>query len=391
MNIILIIALNHLRILIKDRTSYILLLALPLVLTFITGALFGGGGGGGEIRTIPVSLTDYDNSEISGFISDSLQTDDLVITVLSETDAREKVESRDISLAVIIPEGFGDSLIKGSPMDIIIVKADLSESPGLAEQHVNALIYRLTAGATAATITDKTGRHDWMETFQTAGDKWEPAPVTVNIDRVLIDSEYDIPTGANHSSPGFVVMFGMMTVITAGAATLLEERENRTLARLISAPLTRFHLISGKMLGLMITGILQMAIMITAGRLLFNVEWGRNFPALFLIIIALSFASTGFGLMLSSLSKSKGQAEAVGVLSVIVMSMLGGSWWPVEILPATMQVVAKLVPAGWAMEGFVSVIMRGAGVGEVLLPFGVLLGFGLVFVTIGVALFKHDN
>ena len=145
------------------------------------------------------------------------------------------------------------------------------------------------------------------------------------------------------------------------------------------------------MLGLMITGILQMSIMIMAGRILFNVEWGRNLPALFLVVISLSFASTGFGLMLSSLSKSKGQAEAVGVLSVIVMSMLGGSWWPVEILPATMQTVAKLVPAGWAMEGFIAVIMRGAGAGEVLLPFAVMMGFGIVFVIIGVSLFRHEN
>ena len=390
MSYILQIATNHLRLLLKDRTSYILLLALPLALTFITGAIFGGGGGGGEIRTIPVSVTDYDNSEISAFIGESLETESINVTNLTEAEAREKVESRDISAAVIIPEGFGESLKRQAPKDIKIIKADLSESPGLAEQQANAVMYRLSAGAAAATILDKEASMDWIETFMEAGEKWDPPPVIVNIERVTREQE-EFPTGANHSSPGFVVMFGMMTVITAGAATLLEERENKTLARLMSAPLSKFHIISGKMLGLMITGILQMTIMIMAGRILFNVEWGRNLPALFLIIIALSFASTGFGLMLSSLSKSKGQAEAVGVLSVIVMSMLGGSWWPVEILPSTMQTVAKLVPAGWAMEGFVAVIMRGADVSEVLLPFGVMMGFGILFVTIGISFFKHDN
>ena len=388
MSYILQIATNHLRLLLKDRTSYILLLALPLALTFITGAIFGGGGG--EIRTIPVSVTDYDNSEISAFIGESLETESINVTNLTEAEAREKVESRDISAAVIIPEGFGESLKRQAPKDIKIIKADLSESPGLAEQQANAVMYRLSAGAAAATILDKEASMDWIETFMEAGEKWDPPPVKVNIERVTREQE-EFPTGANHSSPGFVVMFGMMTVITAGAATLLEERENKTLARLMSAPLSKFHIISGKMLGLMITGILQMTIMIMAGRILFNVEWGRNLPALFLIIIALSFASTGFGLMLSSLSKSKGQAEAVGVLSVIVMSMLGGSWWPVEILPSTMQTVAKLVPAGWAMEGFVAVIMRGADVSEVLLPFGVMMGFGILFVTIGISFFKHDN
>lgn len=89
----------------------------------------------------------------------------------------------------------------------------------------------------------------------------------------------------SNSSPGFVVMFGMMTVITAGAGTMLTERENGTLARLLAAPLNRFHLFSGKVLGLMASGVLQMTLLIAAGRFLFNVEWGRNLPALFFLVL----------------------------------------------------------------------------------------------------------
>ncbi|MDO9574355.1 MAG: ABC transporter permease [Candidatus Contubernalis sp.] len=391
MNLIILIAINHLQTILKDRTNYILLLALPLALTFITGALFGGGGGSGEIRVVSVAVTDYDKSEISRFLEESLHIDSIAVEQLSEEAALEEVKSRDIAAAVIIPEGFGDSLKKGNPMDIRLIKADLSESPGLAEQQINALMYRLSAGAAAAAITEEEGRGEWLKTFSSAAEKWDPPPVKVNMKTITMAGDDQIPTGHRHSSPGFVVMFGMMTVITAGAGTLLQERENGTLSRLLTAPLTKFHLISGKMLGLMITGVLQMSIMILVGRLLFSVEWGRDLPALILLVVALSFASTGFGMMLSSLSRTKGQAEAVGVLSVLIMSMLGGSWWPVEILPAYMQAMAKVVPSGWAMQGFVDLIMRGAGLAQVALPVAVMFAFGSVFVTIGVVLFKHDK
>lgn len=73
----------------------------------------------------------------------------------------------------------------------------------------------------------------------------------------------------------------------------------------------------------------------------------------------------------------------------MLMAMLGGTWWPVEILPSYMQLIAKLVPSGWAMQGFVDLIMRNADLGRLALPVLVLFAFGAVFLTLGAVLFKH--
>ncbi len=392
MNNIIWIAHNHIKLLFKDKNNFILLLALPLALTLIFGALFGGGGGSGDIVVVPLAVVDYDETDISRYMGDALDNDGTLVEYYEEDAARQLVKNRDVSVALIIPAGFEDKLKDGTPSSLTLVRADLQESPGLVEQQLNEILYRLQANAAVAVMGKEVAGEEWIKLFHLAEEKWHPAPaVSVEMETVTVSSGEKIPSGHSHSSPGFVVMFGMMTVITAGAGTLLQERENGTLARLLSAPLNRFQLFSGKMTGLMAGGIAQMAILIIAGRLLFNVDWGRNITALLLIVLALSFASTGFGMLLSSVSRTRAQAETAGILSVVLMSMLGGSWWPVEILPSYMQVMAKTVPSGWAMEGFVDLIMRGAGPAEVALPVLVLFAFGIVFATLGITLFKHNS
>ncbi len=389
------IALNHLRLLSKDRHTYLLLLALPLALTLITGAIFAENGmeSSGEVAVVTVALVDKDHSEISRYLGEALDTESTTVVRYPEAEARELVRKRELPAALIIPPAFGDHLREGKPVELTVIRADLPESPGLVEQRVAALVTRLRANAAAALLAEEAGAgYTWWDIFQRAEEKWHPSPaVEVVMERVTVTRDREIPAGHRQSSPGYVVMFGMMTVITAGAGTLLQERENGTMARLLSAPVNRFQILSGKTLGLMASGILQMAIMIAAGRLLFNVEWGRNMPALILLVAALSFASTGFGLMLASLCRTRGQAEAAGVIAVILMSMLGGTWWPAEVLPSHMQVLAKAVPSGWAMQGFVDLIMRGAGLPEVALPLLVLFAFGAAFISVGLILFGRQG
>lgn len=392
MSVIMYIALNHLKLLFRDKNTFILLLALPLALTLIFGSMFGGGGGSGGITVVPLAVVDYDESEVSRYIGEVLDTDSTDIMYFEEDEAREKVENRDVSVALIIPAGFEQSLKEGSPSGLTLVKADLQESPGLAEEQVTEALYRLQANATVADMGVEISDEHWMELFESAEEKWHPFPaVKVELETVDLEREQTIPTGHRHSSPGFVVMFGMMTVITAGAGTIMQERENGTLARLLSAPLSMIQLFSGKMAGLMAGGIAQMAILIVAGAFLFNVEWGRNIPALILLVLALSFASTGFGMLLASVSRTRAQAETAGVMAVVLMSMLGGSWWPVELLPSYMQVMSKTIPSGWAMQGFTDLIMRGAGPAEVALPVLVMLAFGTGFAALGIILFKNTK
>ncbi len=387
---ILHIALNHLKLLAKDKTAFLLLLALPLALTIITGLSFGGSSQGAKI--ISLAVVDLDDSELSHYLKELLKTGNTEPTLMDEARARELVKTKAVAAAVIINSGFMENLRRNNPAEIIILEADYKEYSRIIEQLVTNILFRLKANAGAALMAETLLGAPWPEAFETAAEIWRPSPpVMVVTEKAAVREEQKLPTGYQQSSPGYVVMFGMMTVIAAGASSLLEERQKGTLARILAAPVRRVEFMAGKLLGLMAGGTLQMLLLITAGQYFFNVNWGQNPAAVLLLVSALSYASTGFGLMLSSLSRTYSQAESFGVMSVVIMSMLGGSWWPIEVLPAYMQTIAKLVPSGWAMQGFTDLILRGGGFSQITTPFMVLTGFGTLFLTAGLYFFSFEK
>jgi ABC-2 type transport system permease protein len=70
--------------------------------------------------------------------------------------------------------------------------------------------------------------------------------------------------------------------------------------------------------------------------------------------------------------------------------MMGGCWYPIELFPAGIRNAAQALPTYWAMQGFLDIAVRGQGPTGVAQECAVLLGFALVFFTVGILSFKYD-
>ena len=132
-----------------------------------------------------------------------------------------------------------------------------------------------------------------------------------------------------------------------------------------------------------IVGWVQVAILILAGKYLFGVNWGANLAATILLMSVYLFAVTGFGLMLAGFVKTNAQLQAVTPIVMTSFAMLGGAYWPLDIVPVKMQLLAKFVPTGQAMEGLLDIVARGKGIAEVQQPILILLAMGILFFSIG--------
>ena len=98
-----------------------------------------------------------------------------------------------------------------------MVRGERQDPSGLAEERLRGVLNRLRANAAAAALGEAAGRGNWEEIFYRADEKWRSSPaVKVVQERVDGASQREIPTGHRQTSPGFVVMFGMMTVVAAG-------------------------------------------------------------------------------------------------------------------------------------------------------------------------------
>jgi ABC-2 type transport system permease protein len=94
--------------------------------------------------------------------------------------------------------------------------------------------------------------------------------------------------------------------------------------------------------------------------------------------------------MLGTFVKSASQANGLSIMLGMVMALLGGCWYPLELFPKVVQTVVKVLPTSWAMQGLLDIVLRGRGILAVLPESGVLLGFAAVFFTIGILRFKYE-
>lgn len=189
--------------------------------------------------------------------------------------------------------------------------------------------------------------------------------------------------------PGFSVMFLLFSII-GGATKLFEERQNKTLRRILIAPVKKSDIIIGKWLSITIEGFIQAFILFIAARLIFGISLGKN-PIYLLFFLFVSSCATGaIGIFLASISKSLKQANGLAMLLFMLMSALGGSWWPLNITPPIMQTIGKFTFNYWAINGIKKLILFNQTLLSAGLELIVLAGLCVIFLILSFRHFKFE-
>jgi ABC-2 type transport system permease protein len=124
-------------------------------------------------------------------------------------------------------------------------------------------------------------------------------------------------------------------------------------------------LLGGKLLAHFIIGVVQIGLLFIAGRIFFGINVG-SVPGVILLIIVTALATTALGMLLVSVVKTRQQLQPITTIVVLAFSALGGSWWPLFLMPNWLQQVAKVTLNGWAMIGFNNLMIFGKGFTSVL-------------------------
>ncbi len=189
-----------------------------------------------------------------------------------------------------------------------------------------------------------------------------------------------------YMAPGMALMFLMFTA-TNGGRTLLTERAQGTLPRLLISPTTSTQVLGGKTTGIYLTGVAQMLILITASALLFQLRWGAPFAVLVLILAAVAGA-VGWGMLITALAKTPGQVSTIGSAVTLIFGILGGSFTNTGNLPEWFQTLGKITPNAWGLEGF-TILALGGGLADILVPVAALLIMGATLFTAAVLLLNR--
>ena len=194
------------------------------------------------------------------------------------------------------------------------------------------------------------------------------------------------PNSAEQNVPAYTI-FGVFFIVLTLASSFLQEKNDGTFQRILTAPLTKTALVVGKLLPYYLVNLIQIGLMFAVGVFLFDLQLG-NLPALILVSLALSASANGLGLLVAAIGRTEAQVNGLSVLLAITLSALGGMMVPSFVMPGLMKTLAQFTPHAWALSGYHDVIIRGLAVREVLDEAGVLLGFAALFFLLALWRFR---
>jgi len=196
------------------------------------------------------------------------------------------------------------------------------------------------------------------------------------------------PNSAEQNVPGYTI-FGVFFIVLTLASSFLQEKNDGTFQRILTAPLSKTALVIGKLLPYYLVNLIQIALMFSVGVVFFGLRLG-NLPALILVSLALSAAANGLGLLVAALGRTEAQVNGLSVLLAITLSALGGMMVPAFVMPDFMKTLSQFTPHAWALSGYHDVIIRGLGVRDVLSKAGVLFGFSALLFLLALWRFRFD-
>lgn len=189
------------------------------------------------------------------------------------------------------------------------------------------------------------------------------------------------PNAVQQSVPAWLV-FGAFFVVIPLSNTLARERQHGTLRRLRTMPIGSGELLVGKLAPYFVVNQMQMLVMLAAGMWLAPAFGGEalelrgSTTALLFMSCALSMAALGYGLLIASATRTSEQAMLVGGAGNLILGALGGVMVPKFVMPPAMQAATNASPMGWALDGFLDVLLRDGSLRMVVGEGAALIAFG---------------
>ena len=372
------IARKDLKFMFRAKETLLWVFAMPIIFFYFIGTITSGfRGGGGKPDLLAVKMGGNE-----GFLVDQvihrLEEQNFEIVRPGSDDEFDRFSRR-----LLVPEAFTDSVIAGRPVTLQFVRKEA----GLMNDYESIRAKRAVYTVLADVIVSREAGGG-LSPESIAGLNGMRRALTLDVRPA--GQRKEIPGGFEHAIPGIMVMFILLVMTTSGAVLLVIERRQGLLRRLACTPIHRISLVLGKWGGKMTTGMVQIGFAMLAGTVLFGMDWGPDLWMVVLVLLVYAANMASLGIILGSITRSDGQAAAIGVISSNVLAALGGCWWPIEITPSWMQHLQLFLPTGWAMDAMHKLVNFASGPSGVV-PHVVGMSI-LALILIGVAskVFRYE-
>lgn len=345
----------------RDRMTFGMIIMIPLVQLLLFGYAINT-----VVRDIPVGVVDLSGSATARIITEQVrvtQVVDIVSNYPTPQEAEAAIVAGRIRAALVFPENLAQRIASGETVAQWLVDgSDTMVSSALLS--LRSMPLRLEAGAPPGAYTSP------PPSFELA--------LFFNPER----------RSAVNIVPGLTAIVLTMTMILFTSLALVRERERGNMELLITTPVLPLELMLGKLLPYILVGLVQVAIILGLGRLVFNVPFQGGLGSLAAITLAFIAASLSLGLLISTLAKTQLQAMQMTVFILLPSILLSGFMFPYDAMPTLAQYIAEAFPATHFIRLIRGVVLRGADAGQLLPDITWLVVFTAVTLTVATVRFN---
>ena len=402
----------------RDRASLALSFVLPIAFFTIFATIFGSQHN--AVPRIRVIVVDEDQSSASRVLVRGLDREG-PLTIETRPPSKAKgvelpeytaataeaaVKAGDVSVALVIPQGWGKNPISFGPGEngpMIQLLNDASDT--IAPQMVGGLLQKAAMTSMPSVMAEKGSEYTEKFVGGFTPEQRKRIDANMAVLKQLEDAQTEIGTAVDSGQVGpgaggmiavhtrpvvgesknkpmisfYAAAIGVMFLLftaSGSAGSLLDEAESGTLDRVLSSRVTMTTLLAGKLTFNTLLAFSQLVVMFLYGWAVFHLDFFSHIPGFVVMGLCTAFAVAAFGILLASLCHTRGQLGAVSTLLILIMSSLGGSMFPRFLMPPAMQKAGLFTINAWAIDGFTKVFWRDLPVMALWPQVGILLAVG---------------
>ncbi|MGE7841711.1 ABC transporter permease [Lysinibacillus sp. NPDC093712] len=380
------IAKQQFKLILGKRGSIFLMFVMPLVFSLIFGFL-NGTFGNKETTSLQMVVVDLDKTQISEDYKTLLKNDYSVSWIEKNESEAKKIKDKNEAIGVlIIPKGFQEGIIQSNESEQMILNSKQESMELQSVKKIIASSYQQLKAVYDIMYNDK--QNDVVSNVSSVIKNVSSNNQTITKRQIIGDGLIvEKQKAVNRNSLGFAIMFLMFTLMSS-SAVLLGERTEGTWGRLMTTPTSKITILMGYLLAFFMIGWFQFGIIMTISTFVFGVTWGNIWGVIiFASVLIVTFI--GLGLMIGGFVKTVKQQQAIGSLIIISTSMLGGVYWPIDVVGDVLKKISYITPQSWALSGFQELMVGNSNLFGVASQMAILVGFAVVFLSLGLKRLKY--
>ena len=328
-----------------------------------------------DVKDVPVVIADGDRSTASRSLIarfDASANFTVIDTVTTVRDVDPYLQRGQAWLALAIPQGYGRSLEAHDPVAVqVVADGSDSNSTTVALGYATALIGEYAAElANPPSPTGSTGQ--------------TPAAAAIDLRvRVWFNPQLE---SRFFMIPGVLALLLLLVTANLAAMAIVREKELGTLEQLNVTPLRRWELIAGKLLPYGAIAMVDVLLVVAVAVFWFEIPLRGSFTLLLGMSVLYVMCTLALGLFISTISDTQQQAMMTATFFFLTpMIYLSGFIFPIENMPAVIQVFTYLIPLRYFLIIVRGIFLKGIGLDLLWPQAAALAAWGSIVLSLAVA------